>query len=603
MNQDRKPSQITPTKSSFQTISELERIYRTASVGLGLYDHELRIVWLNDFLATIIGRSKETHIGRKVNEVLPLIADQIEAPCRAVFKTRKAVLNVETHGSTSADRGSERSWLASYFPVENEHGAVEYVSVVVEEITKRKRAEKALKERDAQYRAIFSSAKDAFVVFDMEGNIVEANPEACSMYGYPYEELITLSGKDIVHPDYKSIFVRFRKDMQKTGRFEAESRDIRKDGTPFMVEVKGAEFEFRGKKHVLAILRDITERKQAEENLKRSFTEIKELKERMQQENIYLREEVELKYKHEGIVGESGALKAVLDQAEQVAKTDSTVLLMGETGTGKELFAREVHALSTRKDRPMVKVNCAALPGTLVESELFGREKGAYTGAMSNQAGRFEVANGTTIFLDEISELPLELQVKLLRVLQEGQFERLGSTRTIEVDVRVIAATNQDLSKAVKEGRFREDLYYRLNVFPLVIPPLRDRREDIPLLVWSCIKEFEKTMGQNIEAVSRKSMETLQSYRWPGNVRELRNVVERAMILCNDSTLRISLPQQDPSATDHNLTLNDIEKRHIVAALERTSWRVSGDSGAAKLLGLKPTTLEYRMKKLGITRR
>ena len=602
MNQKRKPSQSTPTKSSFQKIPELERIYRTAPVGLGLYDRELRFVWLNDFLATINGRSKEAHIGRTVREVVPLIAVQIESPCRTVFKVGKAVLNVETHGSTSADPGAERFWLASYLPVEDEHGNVNHVSVVVQEITKRRSAEKALEERQAQYSAIFASAKDAFLIFDMDGNIVEANPEACAMYGYPYEELVTLSGKDIVHPDYGSIFDRFRKDVQKTGRFEAESQDVKKDGTPFVVEVKGAQFEFRGKKHVLAILRDITERKRSEQDLKKSFAEIKELKERLQQENIYLREEIQLRHKHEEIIGESDPLKSVLNQVEQVAKTESTVLLLGETGTGKELFAREIHALSSRRNCPVVKVNCAALPAMLVESELFGREKGAYTGAISKQAGRFEVANGTTIFLDEISELPLELQAKLLRVLQEGQFERVGSTRTISVDVRVIAATNQDLAKAVKEGRFREDLYYRLNVFPIVIPPLRDRQGDIPLLVWSCVKEFEKTMGKKIESISRKSMDALQRYTWPGNVRELKNVVERAMILCKDSTLRISLPQQNPSAMDHSLTLIDVEKRHILAALERTSWRVSGESGAAKLLGLKPTTLEYRMKKLGITR-
>ena len=282
---------------------------------------------------------------------------------------------------------------------------------------------------------------------------------------------------------------------------------------------------------------DITERKQMEEQLKEHLNEIEALKQRLERENIYLREEIKLLVEHTDIVGQSVAMKKVLSQAEQVARTDSTVLLLGETGTGKELLARAIHSMSLRKDRTLVTVNCASLPPTLIESELFGREKGAYTGALTRMTGRFELADGSTLFLDEIGELPLDLQSKLLRVLEQGQFERLGSSRTTKVNVRIIAATNRDIEQEVKDGKFRRDLFYRLNVFPIVIPPLRERPEDIPLLVRAIVKEFQKRMGKEIESIPKKTMQALQSYSWPGNVRELRNLIEHAMILSKGKTL------------------------------------------------------------------
>ena len=343
-------------------------------------------------------------------------------------------------------------------------------------------------------------------------------------------------------------------------------------------------------------------RRRTETELHRAFTQIKELKDRLEVENVYLRKEMDVRYSHEEMVGRSPAIKAVLSQAEQVAGTSSTVLIMGETGTGKELLARAIHELSGRKGRAMVKVNCAALPPTLVESELFGRERGAYTGASTRQLGRFEVANGSTIFLDEISELPLELQAKFLRVLQEGQFERLGGSSTIKVDVRVIAATNQDLGEAVRRGRFREDLFYRLNVFPISMPPLRDRLEDIPLLVWAFVEEFGKTMGKSIERIPGRCMDSLMRYPWPGNVRELRNVIERAVIVSKGPTLMIEPPKSLNVSGTTAPRLEEVEKAHILEVLGRTGWRVSGKEGAAEILGLKPTTLESRMKKLGIRR-
>ena len=328
--------------------------------------------------------------------------------------------------------------------------------------------------------------------------------------------------------------------------------------------------------------------------------QIKDLRQRLEQENIYLQEEIKLLVEHTNIVGQSVAMKKVLAQAEQVAKTDSTVLLLGETGTGKDLLARAIHSMSLRKDRPLVTVNCASLPPTLIESELFGREKGAYTGALTRMVGRFEIADGSTIFLDEIGELPLDLQSKLLRVLEDGTFERLGSTKPMHVNVRIIAATNRDIEQEVKDGKFRQDLFYRLNVFPIMIPPLRKRPEDIPFLVRAIVKEFQKKMGKEIESIPKKTMHALQSYSWPGNVRELRNVIEHAMIVSTGKSLEVHVPK--PSSTETNATenLHDVERMHLVAVLEKTGWRLAGPGGAAEVLGLKRTTLQAKMKKLGI---
>jgi len=302
------------------------------------------------------------------------------------------------------------------------------------------------------------------------------------------------------------------------------------------------------------------------------------------------------------ILGRCPAVTSVLQQLRQVAATDSTVLLLGETGTGKELFASELHQLSVRRGHPMIRVNCAAIPSTLIESELFGREKGAFTGALARQVGRFELANHSTIFLDEIGDLPAEVQIKLLRVLEERQIERLGSPQSVRVDVRIVAATHRDLEQLIADGTFRDDLYYRLNVFPIRVPPLRDRAEDIPLLVWRFVDEFAKSFGRRIEAISRENMAALQRYPWPGNIRELRNVVERAMIVATGPELIVALPTVAPGARHGSRRLEDVEKNYIREVLESTRWRIRGASGAANVLGLKPTTLETRMAKLGIIR-
>jgi formate hydrogenlyase transcriptional activator len=343
-------------------------------------------------------------------------------------------------------------------------------------------------------------------------------------------------------------------------------------------------------------------RKHDDERLQAAYKQISELKERLEQENVYLREEIKLEHDHTAVIGHSDAIRSVLKKAEQVASTDSAVLILGETGTGKELIARTIHELSKRKDHPMVKVNCAAMPATLIESELFGREKGAYTGALSREIGRFELAHHSTIFLDEIGEMPIELQAKLLRVLQDGEFERLGSSKTVHVDVRVIAATNRDLREAVKDGKFREDLFYRLNVFPIQIPPLRERQEDIPALVRHILKNQCKRMGREVESIQPATLKAFEAYSWPGNVRELSNVIERHLILNPGPVFHAEVPESDEVCVPAGQNLEEIERRHMQQVLQNTRWRIRGKGGAAETLGLKPTTLEARMKKLGIVR-
>jgi formate hydrogenlyase transcriptional activator len=353
---------------------------------------------------------------------------------------------------------------------------------------------------------------------------------------------------------------------------------------------------------VASVFHQVLARRQREESLQRALTEVERLKNDLQLENVHLRKEVRESMGLAGVVGQSASIQRVLEQIHQVATTDSTVLLLGETGTGKELFAAQIHELGSRRNRPMVRVNCAAIPATLIESELFGREKGAYTGALARQIGRFELADRSTIFLDEIGDLPAEVQVKLLRVIEERQIERLGSPRPIAVDTRIIAATHRNLEQRINDGTFREDLYYRLNVFPIRVPPLRERAEDIPLLVWRFVEEFSKTFGKRIESIGKESLTALQHYSWPGNIRELRNVVERAMISASGPRLAIALPQGSAAAARRSSKLVDVEREHIRGVLQRTGWRVRGSGGAADALGLKPTTLETRMAKLGLRR-
>ncbi len=368
-----------------------------------------------------------------------------------------------------------------------------------------------------------------------------------------------------------------------------------------------AKLEERVKERTAELTREILKHEQTEKKLRKALKDIERLKEQIESDYTYLREELKSEHKFEDIIGQSDPLKYVLFKIEQVATTDSSVLLLGETGTGKELIARAIHSMSQRKERPLVKVDCATLPPNLIESELFGREKGAYTGSQERQMGRFEFADGSTIFLDEIGELPLELQVKLLRVIQDGEFERLGSNHPIKVDVRIIAATNRNLEKEIAMGNFRKDLWYRLNVFPITLPPLRQRKEDIPLLVNEFVQRYSKKIGKDITKIPDSAMETLQRYPWPGNIRELQNVIERAVINTPGTLLQLADQLDSTVAVDSipnpRRSLQEIERESILRVLEETSWRIEGAKGAADILGLNPSTLRGRMRKFGIRRK
>lgn len=349
---------------------------------------------------------------------------------------------------------------------------------------------------------------------------------------------------------------------------------------------------------------EIQEHQRIEADLVNALAEIKALKDRLVLENIYFHQETKKKHQFENMIGQSDGLKYVLYRVEQVASTSTTVLILGETGTGKELIAAAIHNLSPRNERPLITVNCAAMPANLLESELFGREKGAYTGADTQQIGRFEIADGSTLCLDEIGEMPMEMQAKLLRVIQHNEFERLGSSKTIKVDVRIVATTNRNLEEAIGAGRFRQDLFYRLNVFPLTVPPLRQRKEDIPLLVQAFVERYARKLGKRITSIPKETMKALVDYPWPGNVRELESIIERAIILCPGPGFQLAdkLTASPLDMSSEVGTLKEVEQQQILKALAETKGRIEGKKGAAMILGIHPSTLRARMHKLGIVR-
>jgi PAS domain S-box-containing protein len=465
------------------------------------------------------------------------------------------------------------------------------------EITERRLADEAR----LRHSLILQSSNDAIISTDFLGIVTDWNNAAERMYGYSEEESLGKPITRLIPPEFQDDQRIIMDRLMEGHRVEHyETVRIAKDGRRVHISLTISPHKDSTGRVIgfSKIARDITERKRAEEELRKSYAEVKELKERLQAETDYLQEEINVIGRYEEIVGQSEALTQVLKTVEQVALTDSIVLITGETGTGKELLARAIHNMSKRKERVMVKVDCAALPATLIENELFGREKGAYTGALTRQIGRFETADGSTLFLDEIGELGVEVQAKLLRVVQEGEFERLGSVKTSRVNVRLIVATHRDLAERVKGGLFREDLFYRLNVFPIRVPPLRERVEDIPMLATAFIREFEKKMGKKIRIVPNRMMDELKRYPWPGNVRELRNVIERAVIVTTGDKLNLQLPKILNGTTSR--TLKEVECQHIRSVLEKTGWRIKGASGAATILGIKPSTLYGTMRRLQI---
>ncbi len=637
--------------------SNLEQLFEQVEFGVSIIDRDLRYIYVNSRMAMIDGMSVAQHIGRTVRELDQQVALAVESALSRALKEDQSLLGYEVvvHKPLPDQSLQERFWLICCHPLKGDDGAVMGCGMTVQDLTGQKIKEGVQAQR-LKVEALLSDLSTAFInvpVSEVDRKIEQGLQRVVESLGFDRSSIWHFSADNsclhITHsfampgikqpppdvagqiPVWISMILRgeiFRvTDVDELpDRFWSEKRYCRDQGggiksIMFIPASVGGTIvgaitfvsnrvkrewpdELTQRLRLLwEIFANALERKRADQKIQNALAEIRQLKDRLEAENLYLRDQIDVEYKHEEIIGKSEAIRNVLLQVQQVAATGSTVLILGETGAGKELIARAIHNASARKARAMIKVNCAALPAALVEAELFGHEKGAYTGAVTTQIGRFEAANGSTIFLDEIGELPLELQSKLLRVIQEGQFERLGSPKPIKVDVRVIAATNKSLAQAVKEGSFREDLYYRLNVFPISVPPLRDRREDIPLLVWAMVEEFGKVFGKTIERIPRKNMEAMERYHWPGNIRELRNLVERAMILSNGATLVVDVQGGSAATAGEPMTIEGMERMHINSVLEKTGWRIRGRNGAAEILGLKPTTLNSRMKKLGIKRR
>lgn len=478
------------------------------------------------------------------------------------------------------------------------------------------RREAALHASEERNRAILNAIPDIMFLQDREGTYLDYHVHNKELLLAPPSEFLGKNQSEVLPPELAEQFSRGFADV-----FQSEEPILLEYTIPISQGLRTFEasmVQCDGDK-VLTIVRDITERREAEQSLKKALDEVQRLKEQLQEENVYLQEEIRVASNFGEIIGSSESLRRVLQQAEQVAPLDTTVTILGETGTGKELLAHAIHRLSSRRNRPLVKVNCAALPGPLIESELFGHEKGAFTGADVRHIGRFEIAKGGTIFLDEVGELPLDLQAKLLRVLEEGEFERVGGTHTIKVNVRVIVATNRNLEEAVRKGTFRSDLYYRLNIFPITLPPLRERKGDIPILVTHLVRQLSQKLGKTIDSIGQDSMAKLKNYPWPGNVRELRNVIERAVIITQGPKLRLiddldsqalqlglqkqpAVQQMFPDFVQTSESLEQFEYNLILRTLKKAHWKLEGPGGAAEVLNIHPSTLRSKMRKLGIER-
>jgi PAS domain S-box-containing protein len=602
---------ITDRKLAEEAVRESEKLFRHMA------DSSAMLIWMSgtDPLVTFVnkqcmdftGLSKEAMLGERW---LELIHEEDRQRCIDIYIAAYERREPFVYEYRIRHADGEFHWLystsAPRFASDGEF--LGYIGSCVD-ITDRKLVEEAVRESETLFRHMADSS--AMLIWTADENMLCTyfNQRVLDFTGRNMEELCGEGWLEIVHED----------DVERCVETYVSGYESKK---PFILEyrLRRADDEFRwlydtgvprfaSNREFLGYIGsavDITDRRNAEQALQIAHAEVSKLKNQLEAENVYLQEEIKLAHSVDDIVGESHAIKYVLFKIAQVSQTDTTALILGETGTGKELVARAIHNQSGRKDRPLVKLNCAALSASLIESELFGHEKGAFTGAQTRKIGRFELADGATLFLDEIGELPLELQPKLLRVVQEGEFERLGGTRTIKVDVRLLAATNRNLKDEVEKGTFREDLWYRLNVFPLTVPPLRQRKEDIPAMVEHFVRAYSRKVGKTITSISSATLRKLNDHSWPGNVRELANVIERAVVNAQGPILHIadqfeqSRPEKEPDLTR---TLEEIERDYIIRVLDSTGWKVRGDKGAALVLGLNPSTLRTRMLKLGIQKR
>jgi len=577
--------------------------YEQAPVAYWQADDKGRIERVNRAMEEMLGVPRHEIVGRTLYD---FAADTPDGRAKTLALRRTFFAGREIRGDEVECRRADGSplWIrVSVSGIRDASGRFTGGRVTALDVTAERRAEQALRDSEVRYRDLYEQAPVAYWFVTHEGKIDRVNRAMAEMFGHPREFFIGKTLYDLYADTPRGIAAalevrqRFLSGISVRG-VELEAR--RADGSPLWLRVSVSPLRDGNGRvaggRVTAV--DVTVQKRVEQ---------------VERVTEYLEEEIRAVHNVDEIIGQSAAWTAVLDKVRLVADTDSSVLILGETGTGKELIARAVHAASRRKGRPLIKVNCAALPQSLIESELFGHEKGAFTGANERRIGRFELADGGTIFLDEIGEVPLEVQVKLLRVLQEREIERVGGSRTIPIEVRVIAATNRDLEAAVAAGKFRQDLYYRLNVFPVNVPPLRDRREDIPLLVHYFVARFAAKIGRRVARVSPDVIGRLAAYSWPGNIRELENVIERAVILSSGTELTTvpdlaasppvaAAEPQPPTSAMAGLALDDIERQHIVAVLRKSGWRIEGPQGAARLLDLNPSTLRSRIKKLGIER-
>lgn len=475
------------------------------------------------------------------------------------------------------------------------------------DITDKKRHEEALRKSEDILKRAEEIALLGSWQLDIVKNELFWSDEVYHIFGLSIGDPLTYeSFLEAVHPEDRAFVDTAWKAALQKAPYDIEHRIIADGKVKWVREKARVEFNAAGEPVLCTgIVHDITDKKNAEQEREKALNEIERLKDLLEAKNVYLKKEMKALYAPDDIIGQSDAIQYVVFKVQQVAETDTTVLLLGETGTGKGRIARLIHESSQRSHKPLVIVHCYALPGNLIESELFGREKGAFTGAESKQMGRFELADGGTIFLDEIAEMPVELQTKLLRVIEDGEFERLGSPHTTKVDVRIIASTNRNLPEEIDKGRFRNDLFYRLNMFPITMPPLRQRKEDIPLLTNYFLEKYNKQIGRKIKKIPEETMQSLQAHTWPGNVRELMGVIERGVITNFDTPLSfpetVTLGHEKITPKLQNKKrLADVEKNHIGRILRETGWRIEGPKGAAQLLGIHPSTLRNRMKKLGI---